>query len=241
MILWTEAVIFINIEKALQNAETLRKITGSSSIFFKSLTLLKFSKDNIIRKIIFIAVEGFAASVIVQQYLTIPITKEIAGILISIIISLIAIVFTGYAFFQALINDRLLIALLSVDSKKNANLAKTNEYFAEVMTDQITCLIVDFAVAAFSIIMPNDWCLFSNNAINEILAFGALLFFFYINIESIWEMRSFVYNVYQLYNLHAYSRILEIKENSSHQNETNKPWQYTNVTLVDEASLSPRE
>jgi len=216
-------VIFINIEKALQNAETLRKITGSSSIFFKSLTLLKFSKDNIIRKIIFIAVEGFAASVIVQQYLTIPITKEIAGILISIIISLIAIVFTGYAFFQALINDRLLIALLSVDSKKNANLAKTNEYFAEVMTDQITCLIVDFAVAAFSIIMPNDWCLFSNNAINEILAFGALLFFFYINIESIWEMRSFVYNVYQLYNLHAYSRILEIKENSSHQNETNKP------------------
>jgi len=216
-------VIFINIEKALQNAETLRKITGSSSIFFKSLTLLKFSKDNIIRKIIFIAVEGFAASVIVQQYLTIPITKEIAGILISIIISLIAIVFTGYAFFQALINDRLLIALLSVDSKKNANLAKTNEYFAEVMTNQITCLIVDFAVAAFSIIMPNDWCLFSNNAINEILAFGALLFFFYINIESIWEMRSFVYNVYQLYNLHAYSRILEIKENSSHQNETNKP------------------
>lgn len=216
-------MIFINIEKALQNAETLRKITGSSSIFFKSLTLLKFSKDNIIRKIIFIAVEGFAASVIVQQYLTIPITKEIAGILISIIISLIAIVFTGYAFFQALINDRLLIALLSVDSKKNANLAKTNEYFAEVMTDQITCLIVDFAVAAFSIIMPNDWCLFSNNAINEILAFGALLFFFYINIESIWEMRSFVYNVYQLYNLHAYSRILEIKENSSHQNETNKP------------------
>lgn len=216
-------MIFINIEKALQNAETLRKITGSSSIFFKSLTLLKFSKDNIIRKIIFIAVEGFAASVIVQQYLTIPITKEIAGILISIIISLIAIVFTGYAFFQALINDRLLIALLSVDSKKNANLAKTNEYFAEVMTTQITCLIVDFAVAAFSIIMPNDWCLFSNNAINEILAFGALLFFFYINIESIWEMRSFVYNVYQLYNLHAYSRILEIKENSSHQNETNKP------------------
>ncbi len=216
-------MIFINIEKALQNAETLRKITGSSSIFFKSLTLLKFSKDNIIRKIIFIAVEGFAASVIVQQYLTIPITKEIAGILISIIISLIAIVFTGYAFFQALINDRLLIALLSVDSKKNANLAKTNEYFAEVMTNQITCLIVDFAVAAFSIIMPNDWCLFSNNAINEILAFGALLFFFYINIESIWEMRSFVYNVYQLYNLHAYSRILEIKENSSHQNETNKP------------------
>lgn len=216
-------MIFINIEKALQNAETLRKITGSSSIFFKSLTLLKFSKDNIIRKIIFIAVEGFAASVIVQQYLTIPITKEIAGILISIIISLIAIVFTGYAFFQALINDRLLIALLSVDSKKNANLAKTNEYFAEVMTNQITCLIVDFAVAAFSIIMPNDWCLFSNNAINEILAFGALLFFFYINIESIWKMRSFVYNVYQLYNLHAYSRILEIKENSSHQNETNKP------------------
>lgn len=223
LILQTEVVIIINIENALQNAEALGKKSSSSSVFLKSLTLLKFSKDNTIRKIIFIVAEGYATSAILRQHITIPISKEIAGMLISIIISLIAIVFTGYALFQALINDRLLITSLSVDRNKNANLAKTNEYFAEVMTIQITCLIVDFAVAVFSSITPNDWCLFSNKAINEILAFGALLFFFYINIESIWEMRSFIYNVCQLYNLHAYSRALEIKKNNSHQNEKHEP------------------
>lgn len=134
LILQTEVVIIINIENALQNAEALGKKSSSSSVFLKSLTLLKFSKDNTIRKIIFIVAEGYATSAILRQHITIPISKEIAGMLISIIISLIAIVFTGYALFQALINDRLLITLLSVDSNKNANLAKTNEYFAEVMT-----------------------------------------------------------------------------------------------------------
>ena len=31
-------------------------------------------------------------------------------------------------------------------------------------------------------------------------------------MESIWEIKSFIFNVFQLFNLHAYSRMAEIKE-----------------------------
>lgn len=205
-------VVIINTEKAFQNAEELTKESSSSEIFKRSLTLLKFTKRNWLRKITLLIIECLAAGIIARQYSTIQLTKDIAEILISVIVALIAIVFTGYAFFQALINDRLLITLLSLKSDQDANLAKTNEYFAEVMTIQITCLIVDVLVVVFSTIIPSDWCLFQKNSINEGVAFFMLLCFLIINVESILEMRSFIFNVYQLYNLHAYSRIVDIKE-----------------------------
>ena len=51
----------------------------------------------------------------------------------------------------------------------------------------------------------------ANNIINESLAFLGIWIILFINMESIWEMKSFIFNLYQLYNLHAYSRMLEIK------------------------------
>ena len=51
------------------------------------------------------------------QINTIALTKDVFEAIISIIIALIAIVFTGYAFFQALVNNKMLITLLSVDDE----------------------------------------------------------------------------------------------------------------------------
>ena len=152
-----------------------------------------------------------------KQVDTVTMAKDIVSVLITILIALIAIVFTGYAFFQALINDKLLVVLLSVDTEKNdknkGNLLNTNKYFAEVMTFQLFCLLLDLIAVAATTIMPKEWFLFANNTANEILSSILILSIFYCNVESIWEMKSFIFNVFQLFNLHAYSRILEIKEN----------------------------
>lgn len=52
----------------------------------------------------------------------------------------------------------------------------------------------------------------NENYNNEILAGIFLLLILHCNIESIWEMKSFIFNIFQLFNLHAYARMKEIKE-----------------------------
>jgi hypothetical protein len=204
-------VIDINTETAFQNAEKLKTRTSSIQILRDALTHLKPDRKNILRILSFTLLEAFISLIIATQPNTIPLLKEVMTLIVSIIVALLAIVFTGYTFFQTLINDNLLITLLSVDINKNANLVNTNKYFAEVMILQIFCLLLNLLLALFSIILPSDWCLTANNIINESLAFLGIWIILFINMESIWEMKSFIFNLYQLYNLHAYSRMLEIK------------------------------
>lgn len=205
-------MIGINTEKAFENAEKLKNKYSSTKILCDSLSILKIKRSNWGRKAIFICMEMMASFIMATQPNTIVLTKEVFGVIISVIIALLAIVFTGYAFFQALINNKLLIALLSVDDKHEGNLFRTNKYFAEVMAFQILCLLFDLLIIIFTIILPGDWCLVENNMMNEGTAILGIFIGLYFNVESIWEMKSFIFNVFQLFNLHAYSRMAEIKD-----------------------------
>ncbi len=205
-------MIFINTEKAFKNALNLTKKYSSTKILINSLSILKINKSNCLRKIIFTFIEVFIALIMATQINTIALTKDVFEAIISIIIALIAIVFTGYAFFQALVNNKMLITLLSVDDEQGGNLAQTNKYFAEVMSFQIACLLIDLLIVIFTMILPQEWFLFENNATNELLATLGIFIGLHLNMESIWEMKSFIFNVFQLFNLHAYSRMAEIKE-----------------------------
>ena len=93
-------MICININKALQNAEQLREKRKSSKVFLQSLRILKPEKRNIFRKIIFLMIEVVVGIIMSKQVNTILLTKDIFQLLITIIIALLAIVFTGYAFFR---------------------------------------------------------------------------------------------------------------------------------------------
>lgn len=211
----SKVVINIISEKALENANKLANPFNSKKILLASLKLLMPRKKDFIRRFLFLAIEVIISIIISKQYNTIPLAKEMMNVVITVIIALLAIVSTGYAFFQALINNKLLVTLLSVDDSQEGNLAKTNEYFAVVMTLQLLCLMINTVVCIFSIILPETWCLSNNNLVNELLSTLGITCILYLNFESIWEMRSFIYNVFQLYNLHAYSRMFEIIEKES--------------------------
>lgn len=205
-------MIFINTEKAFKNAENLTKKYNSTQILIDSLEIIKINKSNCFRKIVFICIEVMISMVMAHQVNTISLTKEVFEIVVSVVIALLAIVFTGYAFFQALINNKMLITLLSVDDNQGGNLSQTNKYFAEVMIFQMACLLLDLAIVIFAIIVPQEWILLKNNMINEMIAVFGLFIGLYFNVESIWEMKSFIFNVFQLFNLHAYSRMAEIND-----------------------------
>ena len=178
----------------------------------RALSFLKPTKYNWLRKLISVIAEVYAAMLIVKQVETVDITKEIMQILITVLIALIAVVFTGYAIFQALMNDKLLIILLSVNKKNKAGLSETNNYFAELMELQILCLLMNVIAFIATVIMPDQWYLFSNHVVNEVLATCFISLILYFNSECIFEMQSFVFNVFQLFNLYAYSRVKELQK-----------------------------
>ena len=197
-------------DKIMDNINDLTTESNSKSMLKKSLSLLSVNKQNVIRKLLFVGVELFVALIVARQFDTIIILNSIVEVFINVMLALLAIVFTGYAFFQALLNDRLLIALISDDSGKKNKLVETNSYFVQVMMIQIFCLLVNIVVIISTIIIPDDWSWLSSKGINELIAALLIFAYLHLNIECIWEMKSFIFNTFQLFNLYAYSRIVSI-------------------------------
>ena len=208
-----------NFEKVMSNAEKLTEKSNSNKVFLQSLKILKPNKSNFLHKLIFGIIEVTVAFIMAKRTDTIGLTENVLQVVITVMLAFLAVVFTGYAFFQALINDKLLVSMIATGDNKNNKLSEANIYFAEVMIFQIGCMLLDLLVIVFMIVLPEDWTLLSNNMLNEAFATIGISFFLYCNVESIWEMKSFIFNVFQLFNLHAYSRIAKIQENQSDKEE----------------------
>ena len=205
-----------NFEKVMSNAEKLTEKSNSNKVFLQSLKILKPNKSNFLHKLIFGITVAF---IMAKRTDTIGLTENVLQVVITVMLAFLAVVFTGYAFFQALINDKLLVSMIATGDNKNNKLSEANIYFAEVMIFQIGCMLLDLLVIVFMIVLPEDWTLLSNNMLNEAFATIGISFLLYCNVESIWEMKSFIFNVFQLFNLHAYSRIAKIQENQSDKEE----------------------
>ena len=208
-----------NFEKLMSNAVKLTEKSNSNKVFLQSLKILKPDKSNFLHKLIFGIIEVILAIIMVKRVDTISLTEDVLQVVITVMLAFLAVVFTGYAFFQALINDKLLVSMIVAGDDKNNKLSEANNYFAEVMIFQIGCMLLDLFVIVFMIVLPEDWTLLSNNMLNEALAAIGISLLLYCNVESIWEMKSFIFNVFQLFNLHAYSRIAKIQENQSDKEE----------------------
>lgn len=208
-----------NFEKLMSNAVKLTEKSNSNKVLLQSLKILKPDKSNFLHKLIFGIIEVILAIIMVKRVDTISLTEDVLQVVITVMLAFLAVVFTGYAFFQALINDKLLVSMIVAGDDKNNKLSEANNYFAEVMIFQIGCMLLDLLVIVFMIVLPEDWTLLSNNMLNEALAAIGISLLLYCNVESIWEMKSFIFNVFQLFNLHAYSRIAKIQENQSDKEE----------------------
>ena len=208
-----------NFEKVMSNAEKLTEKSNSNKVFLQSLKILKPNKSNFLHKLIFGIIEVTVAFIMAKRTDTIGLTENVLQVVITVMLAFLAVVFTGYAFFQALINDKLLVSMIATGDNKNNKLSEANIYFAEVMIFQIGCMLLELLVIVFMIVLPEDWTLLSNNMLNEAFATIGISFLLYCNVESIWEMKSFIFNVFQLFNLHAYSRIAKIQENQSDKEE----------------------
>lgn len=204
----------MEVEKILRNSEKLGKNRSSTKVLFQALNILKINKKNIVRRAGFGVIELAIAIVLAKIPDTIPKTESALSTINTVLLAFFAVVFTGYAFFQALINDTLLMFMINEDAEKktenSSKLEESNYYFAEVMMLQFVVIMINMLLILTLGILPMEWCLFDNQIVNETLCIVGIFGMLYINTESLWETKSFIFNVFQLFNAHAMSRIISI-------------------------------
>lgn len=149
---------------------------------------------------------------------TVVIFKDAVQLMNDIILALFGIVFTGYALFQALIGEEMLIRMIntveSTDREEKSKLQESNELFAKVMMMEFICIVISVLIILILSCIPETFNFFDNAFINEIVAGFGICLYLYISFVALFEIKSFIFNIFQLFNFHAGTRVMEILKNN---------------------------
>lgn len=202
--------------------EKLLRKQSSKKIILKSLDVFKITKKKYKKQIgIYIFSLVFAAFVGIS-YETKEVMVDSLQTILDAMLGLFGIVFTGYAFFQALINKELLIRMIAnigedTRETEKSKLQETNESFVECMMLNLLAIITSIFLKITINSLSNDFLLFENLHVDNIIATALISIYFYFILIVIWEIKSFIFNVFQLFNLHAGTRVLELFEDDEEE------------------------
>ena len=202
----------------------LLKNQSSTRLIVNSLKIFKQTKRTLKRQLILYVISVFVSIFVGASYDTKSIMVDTVQTILDIILALFGIIFTGYAFFQALINDELLIRLMKNTSKdgddeEKSKLQETNEEFIHCMMLNILIILLSFLLKIVVNSIPDDFVIFDKLIYNNICATVLISIYIYIVISVVWEVKSFIFNLFQLFNVYAGTRVLEIYDKNSDDSE----------------------
>ena len=96
------------------------------------------------------------------------------------------------------------------EDKTKSKLQETNESFVEYMMLNLISIIVSLLLKIILSSIPAEFVAFSKMLTNNIIATLLISLYFYFILTIIWEVKSFIYNVFQVFNMHAGTRVLEL-------------------------------
>lgn len=208
-------------EKNLKKVQKLLEKRSSSMVLEEAFGIICPQKENWLSFIIILLMALISAVIIGISNDTVQLYYKAVEIINNVILVLFGVVFTGYAFFQALINNELLKRLIETDVKKDNKkeeqpedskslLQESNEYFVNVMMLNVVEIIINVIQLIIVGSISKDFRLPISLAINNLLASALIGGYFIFSFLIIWEMKSFVYNTFQLFNAHAGAKAIEI-------------------------------
>lgn len=194
--------------------EKLFQYTSSNELVEKVKEILKpkwKEKNKYIATIIFC---GILSSCVAISKDTMNIFIDLVQNINDVILALFGIVFTGYALFQALIGKEMLRRMINttvrIGKEEKSKLQEANESFAGVMILDFICIIVNVVLIIIGKCIPSDTVLFKTMWLNDLLAGFGIGVYFYVVALTLLEVKSFIYNMFQWFNLHAGTRLIEL-------------------------------
>lgn len=204
-------------KKSVEPKDSIKEILEqktSERLLLESFRIYKLKRKNFLKCLVFGFFCAMLAYAIGFSNNSINIFSNVIDTILSIVLALLGIAFTGYTFFQALINGKLIELLISgknEETNKN-NFTEINESFVELMMLYIFIVVTSFFLKVFCDGIDNGLWLTKNININNTLAMCGVFFYLYISVIAIWHIKSFVYNIFQLFNMRAVREYLDLKK-----------------------------
>lgn len=193
------------------NLERLTEERTFIDVLKEIYSISKISRSRIIGLIIF-------SIIMLKIYINVGFGQDTIQKVIDVIgyssnfsIPVFAVVFTGYAIFQALSNSTTLAALLSVNGSEKSKFEEFNLSFLATALLYLTLMGINFVLLLILNNIPQYWQVpFIPNWVNNTLA--TLLFGVYItvNICALLELKCFVYNLYKCFSINAVANGIDV-------------------------------
>jgi hypothetical protein len=134
---------------------------------------------------------------------------EIVKEINEIVIPTFAVIITGYAIFQALANGSTLITLITVDGKEQSKFEEYNLFFLGVSILYLFIMLFNLLLFIIFKNIPVDWYLKTLSIeMNNVLASFLIAVYLTFIINALIELKSFIYNLYQCFNINAASEAI---------------------------------
>lgn len=189
---------------------------SSKKMLFRAFSVFKPSKDNVVSLMLLFLFSLIPAVIMSKGENTVLSFLGAVDLVLNLMLGLFGILFTGYAIFQAILNERLLIKMLEEtkgeEEKEKSLLQWTNESFTELMMLTIFGIMISFFLKLILGGIGVEFSLFSIECVNEICSAILCTGYFFFSAVVIWEMKSFVFNIFQLFNAYSGTRIIELIE-----------------------------
>lgn len=199
-----------NIKKSLKTSMQEESFCLVMKGSYKSF---KFS----VHRMVFLLI-AFAISFIYSSYYTSLNSSAIEKIVErsnTIILALLAIIITGYAIFQAMASKTVLTFLSAyTDSNSNESVFNTMQHTTFFMTMNYIIIIV------INYLLLTILDIFTSHTFSGMLTFSLMVL--YCAYISYWivEMKSFMYNLYQIFQVVSGIQLLDPIQNDDEKNET---------------------
>jgi hypothetical protein len=132
--------------------------------------------------------------------------RDILGSINDIVVPTFAVIITGYAIFQALVNGSTLINLMTASDKDKSKFEEYNLYFFGLSILYLMLIILNLLLIVFLKTVPEDWSLpLVSNSTNNLIASLLLTIYFTLLIHCLVELKSFVFNLFLCFRINATS------------------------------------
>jgi hypothetical protein len=210
----------------INNIEDLLKLKNhnSFSLFVKSLPLFYLSSTRLKFLIsTFVILFFIIKHLLFPSNLAINIIYEITVIVNNVMLPIFAVIITGYAIFQALVNGKTtMLTLISVKhNNTNTKFEVYNLYFYGISIWYLFIIIFNFILSIIFKFLPREWSIYYlSKSVNEIISAMMISVYITIIVNFLIEMKSFIYNLFQVFITNASSTSIDyLQQNDKDKNK----------------------
>lgn len=209
-------------EKLINGTKSLLKSKTSPQVLKDSLPLFYPSP----KRWVILLISGIVIFFFLYLFLfdfekAIKVFEELVSDINEIIIPTFAVLITGYAIFQALVSGPTLIVLIKLDkNNERTKFEIYNLYFFGISILYLFLMIFNLIMLLVFKHVSVDWTISTfKTEINECIAALLITVYLLFVLNALIELKSFIYNLYQIFINNAGSSAIELLNESKQNGE----------------------